>query len=332
MEASPLARRQLGSLGIFASELCLGTVTFGGQTDEQTAAKVLGRYLDAGGNLIDTADVYGDGRAEEILGKTLGSSRDAVLLATKGGMPVGSDPNARGASRRHLLAAVEGSLRRLNTDWIDLYQVHLPDPFTQPEETLRALDDLIRSGKVRYIGASNYTGWQLARSLGVSDRLGLARFASLEAQYSLVSRDLELDLLPLCEAESLAVMAWGPLGGGILSGKYVPNTVPPEGTRLAESPETAHAVNARTSPIIDEVLRVARTIGRTAAQVALKWVLGQPRVASAIVSARTTAQLTDNLGVMGWELPTEYRRTLDRVSRPRLTYPHDLQRMLGARL
>jgi aryl-alcohol dehydrogenase-like predicted oxidoreductase len=321
-----LAVRTLGSTDLSVTELCLGTVTFGDLAEESAAASIIDRYLDGGGNVIDTADVYSEGRAEEIVGRALRGRRDCVVLATKGGMVSAS--GGADASSGHLIRAVEASLRRLLTDHIDLYYVHVPDPRTPPEETLVALDELIRAGKIRHVGASNYACWQLAIALGTSDRFGFQRFVSLEAQYSLVSRDVELDLVPLCRAQDLSLMAWGSLGGGILSGKYG-TAQPPPGTRLADAPATAHRVDERTAPVIAEVQRIATELDRPPAQVALRWVADRPAVASAIVGARTPEQVSDHLGIAGWRLEPSHLAALDRLTRPRLTYPHDLQRMLG---
>jgi aryl-alcohol dehydrogenase-like predicted oxidoreductase len=325
--------RRLGRSGVLVSELALGTMTFGQEADEAAAAEILDRYLDAGGNFVDTADVYGAGASEEVLGKLLGRRRPDVVLATKGRFATGPGVNDVGASRRHLLDTFHASLRRLGTDWVDLYQVHCWDPNTPLEETLSTLDGLVRSGAVRYIGASNYAGWQLAKALGVSALHGWEPFVSLQPEYSLVSRDVELDLLPLCLDDGLAVIPWAPLGSGVLTGKYQPGADPPPNTRAGDGRRAGihDRMGERNLTIADEVGRVAADLGRTAAQVALNWVMHRPGVTAPIVGARSAAQLTDTLGAVGWRLDDDARERLDALSRPTLGYPHNVHDRNGLR-
>ncbi|HEY1919463.1 MAG TPA: aldo/keto reductase [Streptosporangiaceae bacterium] len=328
---SELALRPLGSTGLRVSELALGAVTFGDTADLAASRRILDAYLDAGGNLIDTADAYGSGASEHVLGQLLGERRDQVVLCTKAGMATGTGPNERGATRRHLVTALESSLRRLRTDWIDLYQLHWPDPGTPQEETLSALADFVRAGQVRYIGASNYAGWQLAKGLGLSRLHGFPRYASVQGQYSLASRDSELDLLPLCAEDQVAFLAWGPLGGGVLTGKYTAGRPPAAGSRLAQSPELALPLTDHVVTLAATARAVAGELGRTPAQVALRWVLDRPAVTAALVGARTAGQLQENLGVRGWCLDTEHQQRLTAASRLRLPYPHNLQQAFGVR-
>lgn len=320
--------RQLGPTGVRVTELCLGTMTFGREIDEGASRAILDRYLDAGGNFVDTADVYGAGASEEILGHALGARRDGIVLATKFRMVLGRDPNAGGASRRHIRAAVEASLRRLRTDWIDLYQVHCWDPTTRLEQTVSTLDDLVREGKVRYVGASNYTGWQLAKALGIAALRGWEPFVSLQPQYSLTCRETERELLPLCREEGLAVLPWSPLGGGLLTGKYRRGEEPPQGSRAADATPAASTMRNRLEvernfAVADEVAKVGAEAGRTPAQVALNWVLHREGVTAPIVGARTLEQFDDNLGAAGWRLDPELERRLDEASATDAGYPYD---------
>jgi aryl-alcohol dehydrogenase-like predicted oxidoreductase len=320
--------RQLGRTGVRVTEVCLGAMTFGREIDEEASRAILDRYLNAGGNFVDTADAYGGGASEEILGRALGARRDDIVLATKVRMPVGDDVNAQGASRRHIRAGVEASLRRLRTDWLDLYQLHCWDPFTPLEETLSTLDDLVRDGKVRYIGASNYTGWQLAKALGLSILHGWEPFVSLQPQYSLVTRETERELLPLCREEGLAVLPWSPLGGGLLTGKYRAREEPPPETRAGDRTPSAVLMRERLKAernfaVADAVGKLAAEIGRTPAQVALNWVLHREGVTAPILGVRTVTQLEDNLGALGWRLEPEHERALDDASAIEYGYPYD---------
>jgi aryl-alcohol dehydrogenase-like predicted oxidoreductase len=277
----------------------------------------------AGINLIDTADVYSNGASEEILAQALGRDRDDILIATKVRMAMGSGPNDAGLSRHHILRAAESSLRRLGTDYIDLYQVHEWDGQTPLEETLYALDNLVSSGKVRYIGASNYTGWQLMKALGTSDRLGLQRFVSQQIHYTLQAREAENELIPVSIDQGLGILVWSPLAGGLLSGKYRKGAAAPEGSRRFEGwTEPPIQDEDRLYSIIDELVSIADAHEVSAAQVALAYTIGKPAVTSVIVGARNDEQLADNLGAASLELTSEEIARLDRVSCQPLSYPH----------
>jgi aryl-alcohol dehydrogenase-like predicted oxidoreductase len=325
--------RQLGASGLRVSTITLGTMGFGGtgwaspvgHIDVDGAKRQIALARDAGVNLFDTADVYSAGQSEEILGKALGSSRDEVLIATKARMQVGdaSGPNDMGLSRHHIVRSVEGSLRRLGTDYIDLYQAHEWDGHTPLEETLAALDDLVRSGKVRYLGASNYTGWQLMKALGISDRTGGTRFVSQQIYYSLQARDAEYELVPVSLDQGLGILVWSPLAGGLLSGKYRRGQDAPEGTRRFEGWEEPPVHDEdKLYDTIDLLVEIGQGHGVSAAQVALAWTLSKPAVTSLIVGSRTEEQLTDNLAAATLELSDEEVRRLDAVSQQPLLYPH----------
>ncbi|MCW2522415.1 MAG: aldo/keto reductase [Frankiales bacterium] len=323
--------RTLGRTGVKVSALCLGTMTFGNEADFDAAQAIVDRYLEAGGNFVDTADVYQRGAAEEITGRALGARRAQVVLATKGRMPMSDDPLDRGANRRHLTRAVEASLTRLGTDWIDLYQVHWPDPSVPIEDTLAALDDLVNAGKIRYVGLSNYLGWELQRGIDACERHGWAPIVSHQPQYSLISREIELETLPLCAANGIAVLPWSPLGGGVLTGKYTAAAAVPADSRLGASEAQAkRRLSEQNLQVAQAVGAVAEAIGKTSAQVALNWVLHRPGVTSPILGARNVGQLEDNLGAEGWELAAEQVTALDRASRLPLPYPHDMYRLINA--
>ena len=308
------------------SELCLGTMTFGRETDEAESARILGSYLDAGGTFVDTADVYGAGASEEILGRLLKDRRDEIFLATKFRMSMGGGRG--GASRRWIRTAIEDSLRRLQTDHVDLYQIHCWDEATAIDETCSTLDDLVHEGKVRYLGASNFAGWQLAKALGRAVLNGWEPFVSLQPQYSLVCRDIERELLPLSRAEGLAVLPWSPLGGGLLTGKYRHGEEPPDETRATDETPSSTLVRLRLQEergfaITSSVARISEATGRSRAQVALNWVLHRPGVTSPILGARTVEQIDDNLGATGWTLDADQRRELDETSAVDPGYPYD---------
>ncbi|HEY3669981.1 MAG TPA: aldo/keto reductase [Acidimicrobiia bacterium] len=321
--------RQLGATGVRVSELCLGTMTFGREADEAAACAIVDRFFEAGGNFVDTANNYGDppGRSESILGDVLSGRRDQVVLATKVRFATGDGVNDRGLSRRHIRLQCDASLRRLGTDWIDLYQVHSWDPTCPLEETLSALDDLVRDGKVRYVGASNFAGWQLAKALGVAAVHGWEPFVSLQPTYSLVTRDIERELLPLCRADGIAVMPYGPLAGGLLSGKYHQDEAPAPDTRAGGDEITRRGMAFRMTEHGFSIARVVETVadaaGRTPSQVALNWVLTRAGVTAPILGVRTTEQLDDNLGAVGWRLDPEHEALLDEASRITLGYPHN---------
>ncbi len=320
--------RPLGRTGIRVTEACLGAMTFGRETPEAESKAILDRYLDAGGNFIDTANVYNRGASEEILGRALGARREHIVLATKCRMPMGDGPNQQGASRRVIREQVEASLRRLRTEWIDLYQIHCWDAHTPLEETLSTLDDLVHEGKVRYVGASNYTGWQLATALGVSKQHGWEPFISIQPQYSLVTRDIERELLPLAEYSGLAVLPWSPLGGGLLSGKYQPGEAPPDDSRAADTTPSAVLMRMRIQEernfaVARAVQDLAADLGKTMAQVALNWVLHRPGVTAPILGARTVTQIEDNLGAVGWQLDSDAIARLEDASAIERGYPYD---------
>jgi aryl-alcohol dehydrogenase-like predicted oxidoreductase len=325
--------RQLGRSGLRVSTLTLGTMTFGGRgnfanvgsTDVAGAARQIDMCLDAGVNLIDTADAYSGGVSEEIIGEVLDANgrRDRALIATKARMPMGDGPNDAGLSRHHLIAGCEASLRRLRADHIDLYQVHEWDGQTPLEETLAALDDLVRSGKVRYVGCSNYTGWQLMKALGLSERLRLERFVSQQIHYSLQAREAEYELIPAGLDAGVGVMVWSPLAGGLLSGKYRRGEQGPEGARqLTDWDEPPVRDPDALHDVVDVLVEIAEDRGVSAAQVALAWLLGRPGVSTVVIGARTDEQLADNLAAAGLELSGDERARLDEVSAPPLLYPH----------
>ncbi|HEY64661.1 MAG TPA: aldo/keto reductase [Caldilineae bacterium] len=324
--------RFLGKTGLKVSELCLGSMTFGREADEETSWRILDRFVEAGGNFIDTADVYSQGVSEEIVGRWMKDKRrEDLIIATKVRFPMGDGPNDVGLSRKHILAAVEASLRRLNTDYIDLYQVHAWDDATPLEETLSTLDDLVRSGKVRYIGASNFSGWQLQKAIDISKQMGWEPFRCLQPLYNLLDRSTEWELIPVCINEGVGVIPWSPLRGGWLTGKYRRGMEkPPEGTRvdLAErqgwSESWSRYNNERTWRVIDELLAVAEEIGKTPAQVAINWLLRQPGVTAPIIGVRNLEQLEDNLGASGWALSEEHVKRLSEVSAVELPYPYDV--------
>ncbi|HEV7254034.1 MAG TPA: aldo/keto reductase [Mesorhizobium sp.] len=323
--------RLLGRSGLKVSVLTLGTMTFGGEgvfaktgnTGLDDARRQIDLCLDGGVNLIDTADVYSTGRSEEIVGEALTGKRDRVLVATKARFPMSGDVNDRGLSRHHLMRACEASLKRLRTDVIDLYQVHEWDGQTPLEETLRALDDLVRQGKVRYIGCSNYSAWHMMKGLGLSDRLGLERFVSQQIHYTLEAREAEYELIPAGLDQGVGVLVWSPLAGGLLSGKHRRDQAAPEGSRqLAGWTEPPIRDEARLWRIVDELASIGEARGVSAAQVALAWTLGRPGVASVIVGGRTEAQISDNLGAADLALSAEETAQLDEASALPILYPY----------
>lgn len=323
--------RRLGGTGLKVAELCLGCMTFGRETDEANARKIIDRYLELGGNFLDTANVYAAGASEEITGRIIKERRQSLVLATKVrfnanvflGKPV--PPNDIGLSRGHIMAEVECSLRRLQTDYIDLYQVHSWDFETPIEETMRALDDLVRQGKVRYLGASNFMAWQLMKSLWVSDKHNYARFDCLQPQYSLISREIEREILPLCRSEKVGVIPWSPLGGGFLTGKYRSGEKPPQDSRLAKLDLWGRLANERNYRTLEAVENVAKERGRSIAEVALAWVNQQPGVSSVIYGARTTQQNDQNLSALGLRLEQAELDALDRASALAPEYPGAMQ-------
>lgn len=324
-----MRHHHMGRTGLRVPEVTLGTLTFGEEADRDEASRMVATYLDAGGFAFDSADSYAGGRSEEMLGELLAGRRDEIVLTTKARFPTGPHPNDRGASRRHLLDSVHRSLRRLRTDWLDVFLLHCWDWHTPLEETLSTLDHLVRSGTVRYVGASNFAGWQAARAIGLAEREGWEPVTVLSPQYSLTSRSTEREVLPLCEHLGLGVFAWSPLGGGLLTGKYGATPArPPEGTRAADSARRGSATmhNRFTSQnlaVVDLLRELAAAYGWQPAQVALAWVLRQPLVSTTLLGARTAAQLRENLAASQVQLPDEAWRRLDAASAPPPEYPYD---------
>jgi 1-deoxyxylulose-5-phosphate synthase len=320
-----------GTAGVKVSPLALG-LAFRGQADETEAQRVIEHALDLGINLIDCANMYGpldiqanSGRSEVILGKALSGKRDDVVITSKVASTVGSGPNDRGASRFHILREVERSLTRLNTDHIDVYLLHIFDETTPLEETIRALDDLVRSGKVRYIGCSNYAAWQVCRAMSLANALNTAPFICVQNPYSLLNRQLEREMFGLVSHLGLGIMAYSPIAVGMLSGAHLPDQPPPVSSP-SDSPQErlAQAMQAATDTVVATLHDLAGDLGKTPAQLALAWVLSQPEVTIAITGSDTIAHLDDNMGALGWELEAEVRGKLDAVSEPfRLGAWHD---------
>jgi aryl-alcohol dehydrogenase-like predicted oxidoreductase len=323
--------RYLGKTGLKVSELCLGAMTFGREASEADSYKMMDRFVELGGNFIDTADVYSRGISEEIVGRWLkAKNRDQVVIATKVRFPMGDDPNEIGLSRKHIMAGVEASLRRLGTDYIDLYQVHCWDRGTPLEETLSTLDTLVKSGKVRYLGASNYSGWQLQKAVDLSSQHGWEPFRCLQPLYNLLHRSLEWELVPVCLNEGLGIIPWSPLRGGWLSGKYrrgmtepIPGTRVDDASKLGWSESWQNISGEPTWKILDALFEVSTAEGRTPAQVAINWLLQKPGVTAPIIGARKLEHLEDNLGGTGWNLSAESLTKLDAVSESPLPYPYD---------
>ena len=318
--------RTLGRSGCVVSALCLGTMTFGDETDEARAHEQLDVFVDAGGTFVDTADVYSAGASEEIVGRWLAARPrdvvDRIVLATKGRFAMGDDPNALGTSRRHLRRALDASLTRLGVDHVDLYQLHAWDPYTPIEETLRFLDDAVRAGKIGYPGLSNFTGWQVQKAVDVAEREHLVVPATLQPSYSLLVRSIEFEIVPACEHNGIGLLPWSPLGGGWLSGKYTRDQRPTGATRLGENPERGIEAydrvggQERTWDILAAVEDTASARGASMPQVALAWLLGRPMVSSVILGARTTEQLRDNLGAIDVRLTDDEVSRLTAVSDP----------------
>ncbi|MFE0764540.1 aldo/keto reductase [Streptomyces smyrnaeus] len=330
--------RQLGRSGLRVSVLTMGTMTFGGRdffgnvgsTDVAGARRQVDMCLDAGVNLFDTANMYSAGLSEEILGEVISGRRERLLLSSKVRMPVGDGPNDQGLSRHHILSQVEGSLRRLGTDHLDIYHVHEWDGLTPPEETMEALDSLVRAGKVRYLGVSNYSGWQLMKALGAADTHGYQRFVSNQIYYSLESRDAEYELVPLSLDQGLGIMVWSPLAGGLLSGKYRRGQQADSGRHLTEWSEPPVRNKEKLYDTIETVVDIAAAHGVSPAQVSLAYLLAQPGVTTLVIGARKDEQLRDNLGAVDVRLDPADLERLDKVSAPDLIYPHWHQAALAA--
>ncbi|MFC7619821.1 aldo/keto reductase [Microlunatus sp. GCM10028923] len=321
--------RSLGNTGLKVSELCLGAMMFGEKTDEQDSRRILHRFTEAGGTFIDTADVYGAGRSEEVLGRWLATQRRSdYVIASKVWAPMGPRPTDRGLSRKHLLDAVDASLRRLGTDYLDLYQLHLWDDSTPLTETLSTLDTLVRSGKVRYLGVSNFSGWQLQKAVDLCLQHGWEPLSCLQPLYTLLDRSPEWELLPVCRNEGLGVITWSPLRSGWLSGRFRRGMTAPPGDSKVAGPGT-HAwdryANEHTWHVIDELAAVAEQTGRTMPQVAVRWLLQQPGVTAPIIGPRTPDYLEDLLGAVDWTLTAGQLDRLDVASRPeQVPYPYFL--------
>ena len=327
-----MRNHSLGRTGLFVSELCLGTMTFGGADDmwgkigtlqQQDAERLIGQAVDAGINFIDTADVYAGGRSEQITGqalKNLKIPRENVVVATKVFGEMGDGANTRGASRSHILDGIKASLKRLQLDHIDLYQIHGFDPATPIEETVRALDQLVRHGHVRYVGVSNWAAWQIVKALGIAERLGLARFESLQAYYTVAGRDLERELIPMLRSEGVGLMVWSPLAGGLLSGKYGREQQAEEGSRRTAF-DFPPVDKARAWDCVDVMRPIAQSHGVSVAQVALAWLLHQPQVTSVIVGAKRPDQLTDNIAATQLTLSVSELQQIDDSSRLPSEYP-----------
>jgi aryl-alcohol dehydrogenase-like predicted oxidoreductase len=318
--------RRMGRTGLKVSEICLGTMTFGHGTDQAEANRIVDLAFDAGVNFFDTANAYGGGQSEIMLGKALKGRRKDAIVCTKVFNPMGTGPNDSGMSRVHILRAIEESLARLQTDYVDVYYIHHVDTQTPLEEMLRAFDDLVRQGKVRYIACSNYEAWRLMEALWISETKNLARFECYQPQYSLVVRDIEEEIIPVCQLKGLGVVVWSPLAGGFLTGKYQPGQRTAQGTRSDEGwayPARYFAPNADET--LGVLLEVAQEVGRSPAQVALRWVLEQPAITSAIIGARTVEQARDNLRAGSLSLPQPLLNRLNTVSALPPRYPKSME-------
>jgi aryl-alcohol dehydrogenase-like predicted oxidoreductase len=324
--------RRLGASGLHVPALSFGAGTFGGRgelfgawgdTDAEQARRLVDISLDAGVNMFDTADVYSDGASEEVLGAAVQGRRDRVLLSTKATLPTGPGPADAGSGRARLIGAVEASLRRLGTDYIDLFQLHAFDAGTPVEEVVAALDDLVRAGKIRYVGASNFAGWQLMKSLAAADRNGLTRYVAHQVYYSLVGRDYEWELMPLGRDQGVGAVVWSPLGWGRLTGKIRRGHPLPEGSRLHRTAEAGPPVDEeKLYDVVDVLDELAAETGKTVPQIALNWLLRRPTVATVIVGARNEEQLRQNLGAIGWELDADQIARLDKASATTPPYPY----------
>lgn len=324
--------RRFGKSGLKVSEICLGTMTFGHGADEAEANRMVHLACDAGVNFFDTANSYGDGESEVLLGKTLKGRRRDAVVATKFFNPMGTGPNDSGMSRRHIMQAIDDSLKRLQMDYVDIYYIHHVDTQTPLEEMLRALDDLVQQGKVRYTACSNYQAWRLSEALWVSTLNGWTQFTCYQPQYSLVVRDIEQEIVPLCEHKGLGIVVWSPLAGGFLSGKYKPGERTHGGTRSEEGwayPQRYFADNADET--LQTLFDVSKELERSPAQVALRWVLEQRAMTSVIVGARHAGHLRDNLGAAGWQLHADARQKLNDVSHLPDRYPEAMEKNMHER-
>lgn len=308
--------RYLGHTGLEVSVLGLGTNAFGKRADQDTSIRIIHHALDRGVNFIDTANIYAGTESERIIGLALQGRRQEAVLATKAGMVMGQGPNGRGSSRYHLMQELENSLKRLRTDYVDLYQIHTFDPHTPLEETLRTLDDMVRSGKVRYIGASNYAAWELMKAIGISEAKGLNRFVSTQVSYSLADRTPERELVPMCLDQGVGIIPYFPLAGGILTGKYSLENRAPEQSRADTDPNFSRFVIDRNIRLGQEVGRLAADLELAPSGLSLSWLMGRPAVSTVIVGATRTSQLEDNLRSVEMTLSEETIQELDRISEP----------------
>ncbi|GIO57379.1 aldo/keto reductase [Paenibacillus cineris] len=308
--------RYLGHTGLEVSVLGLGTNAFGKRADQDTSIRIIHHALDRGVNFIDTANIYAGTESERIIGLALEGRRQEAVLATKAGLVMGQGPNGRGSSRYHLMQELENSLRRLRTDYVDLYQIHTFDPHTPLEETLRTLDDMVRSGKVRYIGASNYAAWELMKAIGISEAKGLNRFVSTQVSYSLADRTPERELVPMCLDQGVGIIPYFPLAGGILTGKYSLENRAPEQSRADTDPNFSRFVIDRNIRLGQEVGRQAADLELAPSSLSLAWLMGRPAVSTVIVGATRTSQLEDNLHSVEMTLSAETIQELDRISEP----------------
>lgn len=328
--------RKLGRSGLLVSPLCLGAMNFGNEQfgcDEDTSDSIIDAYLAAGHNFIDTANVYSGTKSETIVGKALQGRRDSVVVATKAASPLGPGPFEGGTSRKHVVKACEDSLRRLDTDYIDLYQMHRYDDNTPLEETLSTLNDLVRQGKVRYIGISNWTASQIAEAATLTSAKGWEPLISLQPQYSILTRDIEVEIVPVCEKFGLGIIPWSPLGGGMLTGKYKRGEEPDSGTRFAAAGPfqqiwRRRALSDRNHEIVEVVLSEAEKLGVSPIALSLAWNMDRPGVVAPIVGPKSVSQLEDNLASLELTLPEETAQRIDEASPPRLGYPHDFLRMV----
>jgi len=333
--------RNLGKSGIKVSEICLGTMTFGvegmfGQIsdlDFKRSKEMIDIALDSGINFIDTADVYSNGSSEEVVGKAIGSRRDDLILCTKVTMDAGArNINDVGSSRHHILEACEASLKRLKTDYIDVYMLHTMDLSTPLEESLRALDDLVRQGKVRYIGCSNFSGWYLLKALDISERSGLEKFVTYQAYYSLLARETENEIIPACLDQGLGLMVWSPLSGGYLSGKFRKDKPSPKGTRIGdndESPFIPPVDIKKAYKILDKLEEIAASHNASIAQAALNYTLSKPSVSTLVIGARKIEQLKDNISSVNWKMSPDEVKELDNISDGPLNYPYWHHKLTG---
>jgi aryl-alcohol dehydrogenase-like predicted oxidoreductase len=310
--------RELGRTGVKVSELCLGTMMFGGPADESESHRIIHKALDAGINFLDTADMYVAGKSEEVIGRALVGKRDDVVLATKGCNPVGPGVNQQGLSRRWLMQALEGSLKRLGTDYIDVYYAHKPDPATPWEETLRTLDDMVRGGKVRYIACSNFRAWKVCEALWLSDKHGWERFSCVQPLYNIVNRDVEVELLPLCQSQQLGVVTYSPLARGILTGKYKAGEPFPEGSRASRNDKRMKEAELRDASfdVAQQLTRHCEKKGCATSSFALAWCLANPTITSVILGPRTLEQLDDNLHSEGVTITVEDEAFVDTLVPP----------------